>query len=75
MPKIGKRVIRFYNNGSLENIIKFLENVQKKVNFVNLSATVDGCKTVKIILYGNRDLQYLACEKLRDLAQEFLQEN
>ena len=67
-----KMIIRFYNNnGSLENTVKFLENVKKKVNFINL--TVDVARNdIKVILNGTRDLQYLAREKLEDLAREFL---
>ena len=72
MPKSGKKVIHFYNsNGKLENVVKFLENIQKKVNYINLNATVNG-KTIKITLYGSRDLQHLACERLRDLAEIYL---
>ena len=76
LTRSGKKVIRFYNNsGSLENIVQFLENVQKKVNYINLSVSVDGCKIVKIILHGSKDLQYLASDKLRDLADQFLENN
>ena len=72
MPKSGKKVIHFYNsNGKLENVIQFLENIQKKINYINLNATVNG-KTIKITLYGSRDLQHLACERLRDLAEIYL---
>ena len=72
MPRSGKRVIHFYNNsGNLENIIKFLENIQKKVNYLNLNATVSG-RSIKITLYGSRDLQHLAIERLRELAEIYL---
>ncbi|MHA1275440.1 MAG: hypothetical protein ACTSQJ_04685 [Promethearchaeota archaeon] len=72
MVKAGKKILHFYNNnGSLEQIIKFLESVQKKVNYINLSIRVDGCKDVKIIVFGPRDLQYLAIDKIRSLAREF----
>ena len=65
-------IIRFINdNGSLENTVKFLENVKKKVNFIDLSVDV-ASNDIKIILNGTRDLQYLAREKLEDLARQFL---
>jgi hypothetical protein len=70
--KLGKKVIHFYNNsGSLENTIRFLENVQKKVNYLNLNVSVEG-KSIKVTLFGSRDLQYLATERLKDLANQFL---
>ena len=73
MPKSGKKVIHFYNNsGKLENLIKFLESVQKKIDYVNLNVSVNGCKSIKITLYGSRDLQYLACDRLKELAERFL---
>jgi hypothetical protein len=69
---MGKKVIHFYNNsGSLDNIIKFLENIQKKINYLNLNVNVEG-KNIKITLFGSRDLQSLATERLKDLANEFL---
>ena len=72
MKKVGKKVIHFYNSsGSLDNIIKFLESVQKKINYLNLNASVDG-KNIKITLFGSRDLQNLATERLKDLANQFL---
>ena len=72
MRKLGKKVIHFYNNsGSLENVIKFLENVQKKVNYLNLNVSVEG-KSIKITLFGARDLQHLATERLKDLANQYL---
>ena len=72
MKKVGKKVIHFYNSsGSLDNIIKFLESVQKKINYLNLNASVDG-KNIKITLFGSRDLQFLAIERLKNLAQEYL---
>ncbi len=71
MRKLGKKVIHFYNNsGSLENVIKFLENVQKKVNYLNLNVSVEG-KSIKITLFGSRDLQHLATERLKDLANQY----
>ncbi|MFX0025326.1 MAG: hypothetical protein ACFE8M_02850 [Candidatus Hermodarchaeota archaeon] len=70
--KGGKRVIHFYNSsGDLENTIKFLENIQKKVNYLNLNCVVEG-KSIKVTLFGPRDLQYLAIERLRELANQFL---
>jgi len=72
LRKGGKKVIHFYNNsGSLENIVKFLENVQKKINYLNLNVSVEG-KNIKITLFGSRDLQNLATERLRALAEEYL---
>ena len=72
MKKVGKKVIHFYNNsGSLDNIIKFLENVQKKINYLNLNASIEG-KSIKITLFGSRDLQNLATERLKDLANQYL---
>lgn len=72
MKKVGKKVIHFYNNsGSLDNVIKFLENVQKKINYLNLNAKVEG-KNIKITLFGSRDLQNLATERLKNLANQYL---
>jgi hypothetical protein len=72
MRKGGKKVIHFYNNsGSLESIIKFLEEIQKKVNYLDLNISVEG-KSIKITLFGSRDLQYLATERLKDLADQYL---
>ena len=72
MTKVGKKVIHFINNSdSLDNIIKFLENVQKKISYLNLNISVEG-KSIKITLFGSRDLQYLATERLKDLANQFL---
>ncbi|MHA1986877.1 MAG: hypothetical protein ACW98D_09580 [Promethearchaeota archaeon] len=69
---MGKRVIHFYNNsGSLENAIAFLENIQKKINYLNLSVSVEG-KNIKVTLFGTRDLQNLAVERLKDLANQYL---
>jgi len=70
--KTGKKVIHFYNNsGSLDNIIRFLEDIQKKINYLNLNVSVEG-KSIKITLFGSRDLQYLATERLKDLANRYL---
>lgn len=67
-----KMIVRFYNNsGSLDNTVKFLENVKKKVNFIDLTVDV-ASKDIKVTLNGSRDLQYLAREKLEDLAKQFL---
>ena len=69
---MGKRVIHFYNNsGSLDNAIAFLENIKKKINYLNLSVRVEG-KNIKITLFGSRDLQNLAVERLKDLANQYL---
>ncbi|MFX1497268.1 MAG: hypothetical protein ACFFBH_07065 [Promethearchaeota archaeon] len=68
----GRRVIHFYNqSGKIDNAIKFLENIQKKVNYLNLNCEVEG-KEIKVTLYGPKDLQYLAIERLRELANQFL---
>lgn len=72
MKKVGKRVIHFYNtSGSIDNVIKFLENIQKKINYLNLNVCVEG-KSIKVTLFGSRDLQYLAIERLKDLAHQYL---
>ena len=68
----GKKVINFYNSsGDVNNVIKFLEEVQKKVNYLNLNCKVDG-KAIKITIFGPRDLQSLASERLRELANQYL---
>ena len=65
-------IIRYYNDsGSLENLVKFLENVKKKINFINFSIDCDR-NNIKIVVNGTKDLQYLAREKLQDLAKQFL---
>jgi hypothetical protein len=67
-----KMIIRYYNDsGSLENLVKFLENVKKKINFINFSIDCDR-NNIKIVVNGTKDLQYLAREKLQDLAKQFL---
>ena len=72
MRKTGKKVIHFYNNsGNLDNVIRFLEDVQKKINYLNLNVSVEG-KNIKITIFGSRDLQYLATERLKDLANRYL---
>jgi hypothetical protein len=72
LKKVGKKVIHFYNDsGSLDNVIKFLENIQKKINYLNLNVNVEG-KSIKVTLFGSRDLQNLATERLKDLANQFL---
>ena len=68
----GKKVINFYNSsGDVNNIIKFLEEVQKKITYLNLNCKVDG-KVIKITLFGPKDLQYLASERLKELANQYL---
>lgn len=72
MRKMGKKVIHFYNtSGSLDNAIAFLESIQKKINYLNLNVSVEG-KNIKITLFGSRDLQNLAVERLKDLANQWL---
>lgn len=74
MVKASKRVLHFYNdNGSLDNIVAFLEIVKKKVNYINLSVDVQGIKSVKVTLSGPKDLQYLAVDRLRELANQYLE--
>jgi len=74
LVRSGKKVIHFYNaSGMLENIIAFLENLQKKVDYINLNVSVEGVKSVKIIISGPRDLQYLALDRIRELARRFLE--
>ena len=68
----GRRVIHFYNqSGILENTIKFLENIQKKVNYLSLNCVVEG-KSIKVTLFGPKDLQFLAIERLKEIANEYL---
>ncbi|MHA2289872.1 MAG: hypothetical protein ACXABG_13895 [Promethearchaeota archaeon] len=68
----GKKVINFFNSsGEVSNIVKFLEEVQKKINYLNLNCKVDG-KVIKITLFGPKDLQYLASARLRELANQYL---
>ncbi len=69
--KKGKRIIHFYNDNSLDNAIAFLENIKKKITYLNLSVNVEG-KDIKITLFGSRDLQNLAIERLKELAHQFL---
>ncbi len=72
MKKVGKKVIHFHNNSdSLDNTIKFLENIQKKIKYLNLNVSVEG-NNIKVTLFGSRDLQYLAIESLKELANRFL---
>jgi hypothetical protein len=72
LRKIGKKVVHFYNDsGSLDNAIAFLENIQKKINYLNLNVTIEG-KNIKITLFGSRDLQNLAVERLKNLANQYL---
>lgn len=72
MRKVGKKIIHFYNqSGSLDKVVEFLENIQKKVNYLSLNVNVEG-KDIKITLFGSRDLQNLATERLKDLANQFL---
>jgi len=69
---MGKKVIHFYNdNDSLDNVIAFLENIKKKITYLNLSVSVEG-KDIKITLFGSRDLQNLAMGRLKDLAIQYL---
>ncbi|MBY9007685.1 MAG: hypothetical protein KGD63_13120 [Candidatus Lokiarchaeota archaeon] len=68
----GKKTIRFYNNtGKLENVVEFLETIQKKIDYVNLSCVVER-NVITVKLSGPRDLQHLAIDRLKDLAQKLL---
>lgn len=68
----GRKVLHFYNNtGDINKIILFLEDIQKKINYLSLNASVNG-KDIKITLFGPRDLQSLASERLRELANKYL---
>jgi len=68
-----KKTMRFYNNsGKLENVILFLEQVQKKITYININCTVDG-RDIEVSLSGPQDLQYLATERLKKLADEHLE--
>ena len=72
--KAGKKILKFYNySKSLENVIQFLETVQKKVNFLDLNVMVER-NEIKVTLFGSRDLQHLASEKLKNLAEEILKQ-
>jgi hypothetical protein len=68
----GRKVLHFYNSsGDVNKIILFFEDLQKKVNYLNLNASVEG-KDIKITLFGPRDLQSLASERLREIANKYL---
>lgn len=72
MTRSNKRTIHFYNDsGSLDNIIEFLEKIKKKIDYVNLHATVEG-KSIEIVVSGPKDLQILACERIKALAENIL---
>ncbi|MFO7797195.1 MAG: hypothetical protein ACQERB_08305 [Promethearchaeati archaeon] len=69
----GKKTMRFYNNsGKLENVIVFLEQVQEKINYININCTVEG-RDIEISLSGPQDLQHLATERLKRLADKHLE--
>jgi hypothetical protein len=69
----GRKIFHFYNSsGEINRIVSFLEEVQKKVNYINLNCSVDG-KDVKVTIFGPRDLQSLASQKLRELADQYLE--
>ncbi|MBD3216267.1 MAG: hypothetical protein GF311_26875 [Candidatus Lokiarchaeota archaeon] len=71
---MGKKTIWFHNDtGKLSNVVEFLEQVQKKVNYINLNCTVEG-RDIEISLSGPQDLQQLALERLKQLAEIHLQE-
>jgi len=68
-----KKTIWFQNNsGKLDNVVEFLEQVKKKVNYINLNCTVEG-RDIEISLSGPQDLQHLAIERLKILAEKHLE--
>lgn len=68
-----KKTIWFQNNsGKLDNVIEFLEQVKTKVNYINLNCTVEG-RDIEISLSGPQDLQHLAIERLKILAEKHLE--
>jgi hypothetical protein len=70
---MGKKTIWFENNtGKLDNVVEFLEQIKKKVNYINLNCTVEG-RDIEISLSGPQDLQHLAIERLKVLAEKYLQ--
>ena len=70
--KGGKRIIHIYNqNGDTNIVVQFLEEMQKKVNYLSLNCTVEG-KNIKITIFGPKDMQILAIERLKELADRFL---
>ena len=70
--KGGKRIIHFYNqNGDTNSVVQFLEEMQKKVNYLSLNCTVEG-KNIKITIFGPKDMQLLAIDRLKELAERFL---
>ena len=50
---------------------KNLNFSQKKVNYLNLNVSVEG-KNIKVTLFGSRDLQHLATERIKELANRYL---
>jgi hypothetical protein len=70
--KGGKRIIHFYNQkGDTNSVVLFLEEIQKKINYLSLNCTVEG-KNIKVTIFGPRDMQILAIERLKELAERFL---
>ncbi len=73
MILLSKKTIRFFNkSGKLDNTISFLESIQKKVNYINLQCIVEG-SDIEITLSGPQDLQLLAIERLKALADKWLE--
>ncbi|TFF89861.1 MAG: hypothetical protein EU548_05955 [Promethearchaeota archaeon] len=78
MPRSsGKRTLHFYNkSGDLDKVVEFLEKIQQKVNYINLTAQVeDSCRDIKVTLMGSRsrDLQNLAIGRIKDLARRIFE--
>lgn len=70
----GKKVLHFFNyTGKLDNAVKFLEGIQKKINYINVNATVES-REIKVTLSGPKDLQILASKRLQHLSEEYLEE-
>ena len=74
MAKSRKKVVHLHNrSGSLENVIQFLESVQKHIGYLSLNVDVDGgCEDISVTLVGPSDLQQLASQRLQHLAEKYL---
>ncbi|TFF98150.1 MAG: hypothetical protein EU541_07215 [Promethearchaeota archaeon] len=69
----GKKTIYFENKtGKLDGVIRFLEDIKDKVGYINLNCTVEG-KEIEVNLSGPDDLQALAIERLKALAEKHLE--
>jgi hypothetical protein len=69
----GKKTIHFENDtGKLDNVISFLEDIKEKVGYINLNCTVEG-RDIEVNLSGPEDLQELAVQRLKALAEKYLE--